>query len=139
MTVTMNYKVFQSSELTCTFTSLLNVILIWKNTLLWTYPNLTDLHTWSTLAQFRCGVLIKYQDWNGTIYVSGGWNERLCVICSTKAKEDIFHFLYHCTSYSNLKIDFFTSNSYDSRLHDMSDSDCTSFLLSNFPRQIARF
>lgn len=91
----------------------------------------------SIFAQFRCGVLpirIETGRFRGEEV-----NDRLCIICSVEAIEDEFHFLLHCTSYSKLRTEFFTSIGFNNRLLNMSDSDCTGFLLSNFPRQTAKF
>lgn len=91
----------------------------------------------SILAQFRCGVLpirIETGRFRGEEV-----NDRLCIICSVEAIEDEFHFLLHCTSYSKLRTEFFTSIGFNNRSLNMSDSDCTGFLLSNFHRQTAKF
>lgn len=84
----------------------------------------------SILAQFRCGVFsIRIE----TGRIRGEEvNDRLCIRCSVE------HILLHCTSYSKLRTEFFTSIGFNNRLLNMSDSDCTGFLLSNFPRQTAK-
>ena len=90
----------------------------------------------SLLAQFRCGILpIRIETGR---YRGEPVSDRLCTLCSQDNVEDEYHFLLHCLKYSSLRTDFFNNIGYVSSPL-MSDLDCIKFLLTNFPRQTAKF
>lgn len=100
-------------------------ILIQKNTLLWTYPNLIDLYL------LNLGVVFFLSEQKqGDL---GGGSKRQAMyymFCrSNRRRISFFIALYIVLKILNRIL----------RLLNTSDSDCTSFLLSNVPRQSAKF
>jgi hypothetical protein len=89
----------------------------------------------SILAQFRCGILplrIETGRYHGEPV-----EERICSLCSENNVEDEIHFLLHCPLYSEYRAKLFENTGFNQML--MSDRDALCMLISNYPRQVAKY
>lgn len=90
----------------------------------------------SILAQFRCGILpLKIETGR---YHGEPVEERICTFCCKNSIENEIHFLLHCPLYNDYRRILFENTGFNQLIY-LSDTDALIVLISNYPRQVAKY
>ena len=89
------------------------------------------------LAQFRCGILpLRIETGR---YTGEQIQDRKCRLCDQSSVEDECHFVLHCQLYENQRRNSFDNYLFDEYIQNKPEEEKLYFLMSNFPRKLAKF
>ena len=91
----------------------------------------------SFLTQLRCGILPLRLETGS--YSGEQPNERLCKFCNSNSMEDECHFILHCSLYNDLRESTFNDIFSGNELIDMTNDEKIIFLMTNYPRKLAKY
>lgn len=90
----------------------------------------------SILAQFGCGILpLKIETGR---YHGEPVEERICTFCCKNSIENEIRFLLHCPLYNDYRRILFENTGFNQLIY-LSDTDALIVLISNYPRQVAKY